>query len=174
MTIYLHILKWVFSPEILGVESMLKIIVSVLGRVLLSSIFLLAGLNKILNWEASVQVLTQALAQVRDHLSVPLLEYIVQTMQQHVVLSLVMGTVCELLGGALVFLGLFVRFGAFLLVLFLVPTTVIFHPFWGLVSPERDMQVVMFVKNAAILGGVLIVWAFGSGFQKFSTSLKQG
>jgi uncharacterized membrane protein YphA (DoxX/SURF4 family) len=155
-----------------GKSVMLKIIVSVLGRVLLSAIFIIAGLNKVLNWESSAHSLMQALLSARAHLEFPGIDCVLQLMQKHVSLCLLLATICELLGGLLVFLGMFVRFGAFLLVVYLIPTTWLFHAFWRLAPPESDMQVVMFMKNTAIIGGLLVVWAFGSGFQRFSTSLK--
>lgn len=151
---------------------MLKIIISVLGRVFLSAIFILAGLNKVLNWGSSEHVLIQALMSARAYVEFPFIDNVLHMMQKHVSICLLLATLSELLGGLLVFLGLFVRFGAFLLVSYLIPTTFLFHAFWRLAPPESDIQVVMFMKNLAILGGLLVVWAFGSGFQRFSTSLK--
>ena len=155
-----------------GKNNMFKIVISVLGRALLSVIFILAGINKILNWGSSEHVLMQALVSARAHMGFPFIDSALQIMQQHISLCLVLATMAELFGGLLVFLGMFVRFGAFLLVMYLIPTTFLFHAFWRLAPPESDIQVVMFMKNITILGGLLVVWAFGSGFQRFSTSLK--
>ena len=77
-----------------------------------------------------------------------------------------------LLAGAIVFLfvgsiSLFVgfkaRFGALLLVLFLIPTTLIFHNFWAFEGGAREEQMIQFLKNLSILGGLLMVMAQGAG-----------
>jgi len=76
---------------------------------------------------------------------------------------LILGTAVELIGGLLILLGIRVRFGAFLLIIFLIPTTLFFHQFWFLDGMRRDLQVVMFLKNVAIVGGLLYVLACGTG-----------
>src|SRR5439155_423629 len=56
--------------------------------------------------------------------------------------------VVMLLGGLSVALGYRARWGAWLLALFLVPATVIFHNFWAVKDPTMAlMQQVMFLKN---------------------------
>lgn len=56
------------------------------------------------------------------------------------------------------------RWGAWLLVAFLVPVTVMVHRFWGLADPQAAMmQQVNFMKNLSLLGGALLICHFGSG-----------
>ncbi|MCS7271144.1 MAG: DoxX family protein, partial [Gemmataceae bacterium] len=50
-----------------------------------------------------------------------------------------------------------------LLIVFLIPATVIFHNFWAFEGQEQQMQMIMFLKNLAILGGLLLVVGFGAG-----------
>lgn len=72
--------------------------------------------------------------------------------------------VIALLGGLSILLGLKARIGAWLLVIFLVPVTLIMHRFWGLDDPNTAyLQLVMFIKNLSLLGGALIIAYFGSG-----------
>jgi putative oxidoreductase len=72
--------------------------------------------------------------------------------------------VLSLLGGLSVLLGYRARAGAWLLVLFLVPVTVMLHNFWAVTDPEmRQMQLIMFLKNVSMLGGALLVAHFGAG-----------
>lgn len=72
--------------------------------------------------------------------------------------------VLALLGGLSVLLGFKARWGALLLVLFLVPVTLTMHRFWGLADPQQAaMQHIQFMKNAAMLGGALLIAYFGSG-----------
>lgn len=69
-----------------------------------------------------------------------------------------------LLGGLSILLGYRARMGAWLIVIFLVPVTLIVHRFWGMSDPVRaSLQQVMFLKNLALLGGALIITYFGSG-----------
>jgi putative oxidoreductase len=67
-------------------------------------------------------------------------------------------------GGVSVLLGYRARFGALLLVLFLVPVTLIMHRFWGLADPQVAMlQKIMFLKNVSMIGTALMVMYNGSG-----------
>lgn len=72
--------------------------------------------------------------------------------------------VIALLGGLSVLLGYKARLGALLLVIFLVPTTIMMHNFWGESDPiMANLQKIMFLKNLSMLGGALLIMAFGSG-----------
>ncbi len=71
---------------------------------------------------------------------------------------LVGAIVCELFGGLSVLLGYKARWGAIALIIFLIPATLIFHTNFA----ER-MQVIQFLKNLGLLGGLLMVYSFGSG-----------
>jgi uncharacterized membrane protein YphA (DoxX/SURF4 family) len=60
-------------------------------------------------------------------------------------------------GGALLAVGIFPRLAGLALAGSLVPTTFAGHPFWQIEDPtQRAQQRVHFLKNAAILGGLLI------------------
>jgi putative oxidoreductase len=70
----------------------------------------------------------------------------------------------EIVGAALVVLGLRARIGAWMLIVFLVPTTIVFHNFWAAAGTgERLAQMLQFLKNLSILGGLLLVAAYGAG-----------
>ena len=66
-------------------------------------------------------------------------------------------------GGLSVLTGFKARWGALALVLFLVPVTAIFHNFWTLQGMEQQMQMIHFMKNLAIMGGLLSIVARGAG-----------
>ena len=68
-----------------------------------------------------------------------------------------------LLGGTLILIGYRSGLGAFLLVLYWVPVTFIVHSYWHYPPDEQRIQAILFTKNLAILGGLLIVWVNGSG-----------
>jgi putative oxidoreductase len=72
--------------------------------------------------------------------------------------------VLALTGGLSIALGYRAKLGAWLIVLFLVPVTLMMHRFWAISDPMMAMmQQVMFMKNLAILGGALLVTHFGAG-----------
>src|SRR5262249_56462263 len=72
--------------------------------------------------------------------------------------------VMALLGGLSVAFGYKAKLGAWLLVLFLAPVTIMMHRFWGLSDPQATiMQQIMFLKNLSMLGGALLISHFGSG-----------
>jgi putative oxidoreductase len=61
----------------------------------------------------------------------------------------------ELLGGLSIITGFMARWGALVLIVFLVPATLIFHNFWAFQGMERQMQTIQFLKNLSICGGLL-------------------
>lgn len=72
--------------------------------------------------------------------------------------------ILALIGGVSVLLGYRARFGAFLLLLFLVPVTLVMHAFWGLPDPQAAMmQKVNFMKNMSLIGTTLLIMYYGSG-----------
>jgi putative oxidoreductase len=73
-----------------------------------------------------------------------------------------------LIGGLCILLGLATRFGAWLIVLFLVPVTYFMHQFWNVADPQMQMmQQVNFVKNLALIGGALYIAYAGAGAISF-------
>ncbi len=69
----------------------------------------------------------------------------------------------ELGGGVALLLGWKARWAALAFMVFLIVITPIFHGFWG-ISPEQAMsQQINFMKNVSILGGMMLLFAFGPG-----------
>jgi len=67
-------------------------------------------------------------------------------------------------GGASVLLGWRARLGAWLLVFFLVPVTLVMHRFWSLADPAAaTLARSMFLKNVALIGGALLLAWNGAG-----------
>lgn len=72
--------------------------------------------------------------------------------------------VMAFVGGLSVALGYYARVGALLLALFLLPVTLVMHPFWAIPDPEAArMQYVSFLKNVALFGATLFIAHFGAG-----------
>jgi putative oxidoreductase len=69
-----------------------------------------------------------------------------------------------ILGGLSVVIGYKVKWGAWLLVAFLVPVTLVMHSFWRVGDPTlHQVQVSMFGKNLSMLGAALLLTQFGAG-----------
>lgn len=138
--------------------------VSFLGRICFSIIFILAGINKIMHWDASEQYFVNQMLDVfsksyNQGWSQPLFDRIMPMAPT----LLVLGTIAELGGGLLILLGIQVRLGAVILCLFLIPSTLLFHNFWAVEGNEQQIQMIMFLKNLCIFGGSLLLLAFGKG-----------
>ena len=72
--------------------------------------------------------------------------------------------VMALMGGLSIILGYKARYGAWLLVLFLIPVTFTMHNFWAVADPSAaKFQQVMFIKNISMLGAALMITYFGAG-----------
>jgi putative oxidoreductase len=78
-----------------------------------------------------------------------------------------------LAGGLSILLGYRARIGAWMLVLFLVPVTLMLHRFWGIADPMvAQMQMANFMKNVALIGGSLLISQFGAG--SYSLDARRG
>lgn len=115
-----------------------------IGRFFLALIFIVSGINKIMDWSGTAG-------------------YMASKGMPMVPLFLLGAIVFELVGGLSLLLGFKARIGALLLIVFIIPATLIFHNFWTLEGMERQIQMIMFMKNLAILGGLLLVLGLGPG-----------
>ncbi len=114
------------------------------GRVLLSLIFIMSGLSKVGGWEQTAG-------------------YMASKGMPVVPLFLVGAIVIEVAGGLSVLLGLKARIGAAALIIFLIVSSLIFHNFWAYEGIEQQTQMAMFMKNLSIMGGLLLVIGLGAG-----------
>jgi len=72
--------------------------------------------------------------------------------------------VLALAGGLSVLLGYRAKVGAWMLILFLVPVTLMMHAFWAATDPAMaQMQQINFMKNVSMLGAALLIAYFGAG-----------
>jgi putative oxidoreductase len=72
--------------------------------------------------------------------------------------------VIAFLGALSIVLGYKARLGAWLIVLFLIPVTLMMHNYWDITDPAmKQVQMAMFMKNLSMLGGALLIAYFGSG-----------
>jgi putative oxidoreductase len=111
------------------------------GRIFYSAIFVLAGLSHF-----SDKTIGLAASQ-----GVPFPSILVP-----------ISGIMAIVGGLSVALGVKAKYGAWILAMFLVPVTIMMHNF-GSVPDNDGIQLVMFMKNVALLGGALLIAYFGSG-----------
>jgi putative oxidoreductase len=71
--------------------------------------------------------------------------------------------VLELGAGLLLIIGWQARWAALALALFTLVASFIFHAYWSLPADQQMMQQLMFMKNVSIVGGLLVLFAFGAG-----------
>jgi putative oxidoreductase len=125
---------------------------ALLGRLLIAAIFLMSGIAKLTDTPGTVAHMTSMGIPYADTLAV-------------------VAGIAEVLGAISIAVGLLTRVGAFGLILFMIPTTLIFHAFWNYHGEERLPQMVNFMKNLAIIGGLATLVAFGAG--RFSLGRRQ-
>jgi putative oxidoreductase len=69
-----------------------------------------------------------------------------------------------IIGALSILLGYRAKVGAWLIALFLIPVTLMMHKFWTVSDPMMaQIQMIMFMKNTAMLGGALLISQFGAG-----------
>ncbi len=112
-------------------------LVMLIGRILISVIFIMSGIDKISNLEMNQGYM--ASMGVAPVLIFPAIAV-------------------ELLGGIAVVVGFYTRIAAFLLAGFTLLSGLLFH-----FIPSDPMQMISFMKNVAITGGFLFLIAHGAG-----------
>jgi putative oxidoreductase len=123
------------------------------GRILLALMFVLAGFGKIGGFDGTVGYIAS------KGLPLPVV--------------LAAGTVAlELVGGLALAVGYKARWAALALAVFTVLASVIFHNYWAMPAEQQRMQMLMFMKNLAVTGGMLMVFAFGPG--RYSLDARRG
>ena len=77
---------------------------------------------------------------------------------------LAFGTAALEVGGALLLIvGWKARWAALALAVFTLMASVVFHNYWAMPADQQMMQQLMFMKNLAVAGGLLVLFAFGPG-----------
>ena len=135
-----------------------------LGRILLSLIFICLVTNQILNWDQALQAFDKSVSDWIVHPGLPdQIQKVFSLLLTYSSLIMVLAAVFAGLGGLFVLLGIKVRLGAILLILFLIPSTVVMHAFWMYDGSMREMEMMMFLKNISIVGGLFILASSNEG-----------
>ncbi len=122
-------------------------IVFLLGRVLYAAIFISSGYNHLSK--------VKSLSGYAKSMGVPAAE----------LLTAISG-IMIIVGGLLILFNIMIFYGALLIFLFLVPTTLMMHAFWKITDPgTRQTQQIMFMKNSSMAGAALIIMYFAYGIR---------
>ena len=114
------------------------------GRILIALIFVLSGFGKITGFEGTVGYIASK--------GLPLPQ-----------LAAIGAIIVELGGGILLVVGWKARWAAAAIFVFTALATLIFHNFWAVPADQAQNQMIHFMKNISILGGLLYVVVHGSG-----------
>ena len=112
-------------------------VIQVLGRIFLSTIFLIEGMNKIFNYEDTIEYMENF--NVPEYLAMPAI-------------------IVEILFPLLLIVGYQTKISALVLAIFTLAAALIFHTDF-----TNQMQLTSFLKNFAIAGGFLIIFVNGAG-----------
>jgi putative oxidoreductase len=117
---------------------------ALVGRILLVGLFLLGGWGKVNGLDGTANYIASK--------GLPMPQ----------VLAMASAAV-ELIGAILIVIGFKTRLAALALAAFTLAASVIFHNYWAVPEAARSMQYLLFTKNIGILGGLLVLAAFGPG-----------
>jgi len=129
-------------------QSNLNQLVNALGRCAIASLFLLGGVNKVMNFEA-VTVRMETVGLMPSSILLPL------------VIALELGA-----GLLIATAGPFYRIAALVLAGFALSTNVFFHDFWTMQGEIRELELSLFFKNIAIAGALLFVATQQSSYKQ--------
>jgi putative oxidoreductase len=117
---------------------------ALIGRLGLAALFLWSGYGKLVHMDGNVGYMKAFGLPAADLLIWPVL-------------------LVELAAGAMLLVGWKARWAAIALVLFTLPATFIFHAYWSVPADQALNAQIHFMKNLAIVGGLLGIFAHGSG-----------
>jgi len=118
--------------------------IPLVGRILLTAIFLLSGFMKLTHWSTTAAYMaSQGLPAAS--------------------LLLAGAAFIEIVGGLCIVIGYQTRIAAILQFLYLIPVTLLFHNFWAAPAAQQQDLMIHFWKNVGIMGGLLLLAANGPG-----------
>lgn len=120
-------------------------VLDLIGRILISAIFIYEGIDSIM---------------FADKTKAQMAEFGVTWKPDFLLYSSI---VFLLLGGLMLLIGYRIRLGAWLLLAYWIPATIITYSFWNDPADEWRLSAVMFMRNIAVAGGLLMIAAHGGG-----------
>jgi len=117
---------------------------ALVGRLLLALLFLPAGISKIAGFAGTAGYIAS------KGLPLP-------------ALGVMIAILVEVGGSLALIAGFRIRIAALALAIFTLVATFVFHNFWGVPADQAMVQQLMFYKNIAVVGGLLLLAAHGAG-----------
>lgn len=117
---------------------------TLIGRLLFVALFLPAGISKLTGFSGTVGYISSV------GLPLP-------------TLGAVLALTVEIVGSLALLAGYGTRVAALVLAVFTVAASVFFHNYWGVAPEQAFVQQLMFFKNMAVTGGLLVLAAHGAG-----------
>ncbi len=117
---------------------------SLAGRLLIAALFLPAGISKITGFAGTVGYI--------GSVGLPL-----------PAVGAALAIAVEVLGGLALIVGYQTRLAALVLALFTLVASFFFHAYWSVPAEQAFMQQLLFFKNIAVTGGLLVLAAHGAG-----------
>jgi len=114
------------------------------GRVLLVLMFLVGGYGKITGFDGTIGYM--------QAYNMPMTQVLA-----------VIAIIIELGGGIMIAVGWKARWAAAALFIFVLVASFVFHAFWAVPADQAQLQNVLFLKNLAVMGGMLYIIVYGSG-----------
>lgn len=114
------------------------------GRIMLAMIFVTSGFSKISGFDGTVGYIASK--------GLPMASVVA-----------VLTIVIEVVGGLAIVFGFKTRWAALALAAFTLLAALIFHAYWGVPAAQVMAQQINFWKNISIVGGFLVLAAFGAG-----------
>ncbi len=125
-----------------------KDVAALVGRIMLALMFVISGFGKIGGFADTTVYMASA--------GLPAVDVLLEVL-------LIVTILIELGGGTAIVLGWRTRSIALLIFLFTALVTLVFHRFWAAPPDEAMVQQLMFMKNVSVMGGLLVLVAFGPG-----------
>jgi putative oxidoreductase len=125
-----------------------KDVAALVGRIMLALMFVISGFGKIGGFADTTVYMASA--------GLPAVDVLLEVL-------LIVTILIELGGGTAIVLGWRTRSIALLIFLFTALVTLVFHRFWDAPPDEAMVQQLMFMKNVSVMGGLLVLVAFGPG-----------
>jgi putative oxidoreductase len=128
-----------------------------LGRILVPIVFIVMGVQQILNIEQLATTLSLS------NIPIPAeIEKYLQGLSRYMVLAYLIAGI-EVLAGIMVLVGLRARWGALILVIYSLCTIYFVHHFWNMEPAMAAVHQYQALLHLSALGGLLLIVAVGSG-----------
>jgi putative oxidoreductase len=128
-----------------------------LGRIFIPIVFLVSGIQKVMNIGEIAQMLAANGVPIPDEI-VPYLAGI----PKYEALGYLIAAI-EIICGLMVLIGLKARWAALVLIVFTACTIIFVHHFWDMQGAALIQNRADALKNLSIMGGLLLIVAVGAG-----------